>query len=389
MKKIICILFLILMGVGIASAADLGTAIDPIYLGVGARPLGMGKSYVAVAEDAEGLLLNPAGLAKFSGGRVTSMYANLMGDASYMVVAGGIPVGDSMGIGAGFASVSVGDILLSDSDNNPLGSATYTNGVLFLSMAADLQKDRIMAPLLPNKGADLLIGTNIKFFMLNSSGSDLVEDGNGSGINMDIGLLYAPKNKNFAIGFNVQNALPPSIGKITYKSGAEDELPTVFKVGTKFKILGEAPALNVSSQKLNLLVDADFCRWGTGLHIGTEYQPADWLTLRAGLDQDASPSKASMNPTFGVGLKYSGFSFDYAYHAYGDSADNTTQFFSISVAMDEIGNLANVERTEKVAKEEPKNKKASKDKKTNETGGDDSSDGGVYQLPEEYQNLAF
>ena len=67
-KLLVCIVCILALG-GISFAADISTALDPMYLGVGARPLGMGRSYVAVAEDADALLLNPAGLGRLDGVR--------------------------------------------------------------------------------------------------------------------------------------------------------------------------------------------------------------------------------------------------------------------------------------------------------------------------------
>ena len=45
--------------------------VDPLYIGVGARPLGMGKAYVGYAEDGDALFTNPAGLGKIDNIKVT------------------------------------------------------------------------------------------------------------------------------------------------------------------------------------------------------------------------------------------------------------------------------------------------------------------------------
>jgi len=46
-----------------AGAIQTGSISDPMSIGVGARSLGMGRAYVAVAEGGEAVFVNPAGLA--------------------------------------------------------------------------------------------------------------------------------------------------------------------------------------------------------------------------------------------------------------------------------------------------------------------------------------
>ena len=93
-------------------------------------------------------------------------------------------------------------------------------------------------------------------------------------------------------------------------------------------------------------------------HLGAEYKPIDWVSIRAGIDQDASPTGVSTNPTLGVGFKYSGFSFDYAYHPYGEIPDNATHYFSISYAPEAVKEKAKEEKKEEVKKEPAEEKKS-------------------------------
>jgi len=348
---IACVICVSILISGAAAAEDMSSAVDPMYLGVGARPLGMGKSFVAIAENAEALLINPAGLGRLEGGRITSMYATLMNDANYMVLAGGMPLNDAVGIGAGFVSVSVSDIGLYDTGGNSLGSASYMNGVAFLSAGVNLENDGAIAELLPNKGRDILIGANLKMFTHQASGHDSVANANGSGTDLDVGILYTPDGW-LTLGLNQQNMLSSSMGsKIKFAGGTEEDIPSTTKIGAKIAVLGPAgQALNESHNTLNVGIDADITLWGTAAHIGTEYNPEKWLAIRAGIDQDSSPAGTATNPTLGIGLKYSDFAFDYAYHPYGDIADNTTHFFSISYLGPEI---EREEKPEPIAMKEP------------------------------------
>jgi len=48
-----------------------------VDVGLGARPVGLGRAFVALADDANAALYNPAGLAGLEGTQLTSMYARL------------------------------------------------------------------------------------------------------------------------------------------------------------------------------------------------------------------------------------------------------------------------------------------------------------------------
>ncbi|MCX5725727.1 MAG: S-layer homology domain-containing protein, partial [Candidatus Saganbacteria bacterium] len=73
---------------------------------------------------------------------------------------------------------------------------------------------------------------------------------------------------------------------------------------------------------------------------GAEFWPTKNVALRIGLDQDpATLSESIGNLTGGVGFKYSGFEFNYAYHTYSNINENTTHFFSISYLGEEKKNI--------------------------------------------------
>ena len=53
-----------LLAVGVFIASSFASSIaDPSSVGVGARPLGMGKAYTGLADDISSIFLNPSGLA--------------------------------------------------------------------------------------------------------------------------------------------------------------------------------------------------------------------------------------------------------------------------------------------------------------------------------------
>jgi hypothetical protein len=293
---------------------------DPMVIGVGARPLGMGKAYVGVAENAETLFLNPAGLGRINDFKATSMYTNLMGDVNYMVLGGVYPNVMDGSVGGGFISSSVSDIALYDGSENYLGTGNWSQNVLFVSYGRKLEN-----PYLSN----LNVGGSLKYFNITGTGNATVEAGSGSGFDMDLSLLYSP-SPIYSFGATAQNVLPSSVGaKITRKSGTEDGIPSSLKLGTKVNLMGQTgKALRTADQNLNLALDYDVNSTIPGAtHVGLEYFPVKNMALRLGMD--------ATNLTAGLGVVFQGVAFDYAYHPFSGLADDTTHFFSVSFVGEE------------------------------------------------------
>jgi hypothetical protein len=303
-----------------AALAD-GSLSDPTTIGVGARALGMGKAYVGLAEDGDAIFMNPAGLARATNPKLTSMYTSLLGDVTYMVVGGVYPYSERSAIGAGYIGSSVGDIPLTDSTGASTGTGRWGNNIMFLSYGTYLSE----IPLLPKLG-DVMVGANLKYFSVGGGGSSAVESGAGSGYDIDLGLL-APVTSYATLGLNAQNILPASMGgKIIKSSGLSDSIPATVKLGAKVALIGEeGQALSSSAgRKLYGNIDYDYHANSQvpGLfHLGVEFWPTNNLALRAGVDDKEL--------TAGLGVRVSGLEFNYAYHPYAGISENSTHFFSI------------------------------------------------------------
>ena len=339
MKKYLILLIAVLvLTSGNSFAAISGSVTDPMYIGVGARPLGMGKAFVAVAEDGDTVFLNPAGLGRLTTPKLSSMYSNLMGDVNYMVLSGTYPL-EVGSIGLGYIGSRVDNIWILGSDAvssghypTPVGFGGWSNNILFLSYGFPLKA-------LTEYGKGVYVGANIKYFDQSNSGTDDASAANGRGVDMDLGVLYTP-NGWLTLGLNQQNIIPASLGGVmTFKSGLEEGIPTMTKAGVSVGILGKVDkALIESPMKLTVAADSDLYIFDpsrpSGLHIGAELWPINILALRAGIDKDPTPSTVNAaeatNLTLGVGLRFSGLAFDYAYHPYSSINENATHYFSIS-----------------------------------------------------------
>jgi hypothetical protein len=297
---------------------------DPMSIGVGARALGMGKAYVGMAEDGDAVFMNPAGLARISSPKLSSMYASVMGDVNYVVIGGAYPYGEKSAIGAGYIGSSVSDIPLTDSSGTPLagGNGRWGNNVMFLSYGTYLSE----LPIGLKLDRDVLVGASLKYFSVGGDGTG-VSDASGSGMDVDLGLLY-PVNDYAMLGVSAQNILPASMGgKISKSTNQSDSIPATIKVGTKVTIMGKegASVTPGGARKLYGNLDYDFfpnnSAQAGALHAGLEFWPTNNLALRVGSDNN--------DLTAGVGVRVGGVEFNYAYHPYSGINENTTSYFSI------------------------------------------------------------
>jgi hypothetical protein len=333
-KKIVLVLGLLSMVCGLWSSPSLAaTVADPMSLGVGARPLGMGKAYVGVAEDGDALFMNPAGLARVSTPKLSSMYSSLMGDIGYTVIGGAYPYGERGAIGVGFINAYTADIPLTNSNGTSAGNGQMGNSVLFLSTGTYLNN---LAPF-RNANDKLMLGGSFKYFSNAGSGVNDVADtavSAGSGYSADLGLLY-PATEYLTLGANFQNVLA---SKITRGSGVNEAIPSTIKLGGRICLIGnEGQAYTVhSTRKLYLSGDYDVNSDGRGNvpHLGVEFWPSGNLALRAGMDDK--------DLTAGIGVRTNGLEFNYAYHAYSGVAENATSYFSVGYLGDTSKRVLNI-----------------------------------------------
>ena len=307
MKIRALVLFLLLLFASPSLAITSPTE-DLMKIGVGARPMGMGKAFVAVADDGNAVFLNPAGLASLKTWQITSMYTSLFeGELPYILLTGSYPF-EFGNLGLGFISTGTGQII----SPSPGGITyfDYYDRLFFISYAEDAQKRF--------GWKNILLGGNLKIFTKGFSGPVA---NSGFGLDCDLGVKYT-YNPWLTFGANLQNALPLPL---RWSSGSEDDIPMLFKVGT---------ATRVYEEKILLALDMDLALGRplpTPFHFGVEWPVNQYLTLRTGLDQIVSAaSKISTNFTAGVGLDYSGFRMDYAYHPYQETSASVAHYISFS-----------------------------------------------------------
>jgi len=328
-------------------AKTIKIAADPIRMAVGARYLGMGKMGLTFWDEGSSMYLNPAGVGTLTDWQITSMAGKFVGEIDYLQFTGVYPT-EYGNFGLGYVGSGIGaDFpipLLIPVDGgeyrvipSPTEEAQYNfnNSVILLSYGVkpkrffewDLLKD-------------ITVGANLKIFTVSLTGTDF-PGGTASGFDMDVGILYTPLTW-LTVGFSGQNVIPYDMGgKLVWPepSGQEEAFPHLARLGVSAKILGSDAPYQYGEHELIVGLDTNFSFLRSELpmlfHVGAEWWPTEYTALRAGVDQDYvgrgdGGLEAFNNLAAGVGLLYSGFRFDYAYHQYNNIPENDTHYFSIS-----------------------------------------------------------
>lgn len=294
-----------------AVAVVVGSTDDAMTIGGGARPIGMGKAFVAIVDDTDAPFINPAGLAGIKGPSAMTMYTNLLGDIYYNEFSGSIPTPKGT-FGLGYISTGVNGI--------PTGSIPTDYYDSLLTGTYSLPLSDIF-----RYWKNVYVGASLKIFNRGYVGGT---NEAATGTSADIGLKVVI-NPNLSFGLCRQNFLPVSMGGVIRLSGgAEENLASLTKFGLALR--------PVKLSKLLIALDADLPaqtgRPMTG-HLGLEWKENGYFMIRTGLDQNvdaATASKTSWNPTFGTSIGYAGFRIDYAYHAYYNDPSLATNYVSLS-----------------------------------------------------------
>ncbi len=291
------------------------TTFDPLSIGVGARALGMGKAYAAVAENSDAIFTNPAGLGEIDSFEFVSMSGQLLDEVNYTVLGGVYPIGDKSAFGLGYADASLGGVEVRDTNGVLLSTSNFSNRVLLTSYGRKVTEK-------------LSFGLNLKFF--NQDGGE-VSRADGSGFNIDVGFLQKGLGW-LSVGVVGRNLMSSS--RIRFANGTTEELPVSVKVGTRMFLMGEKfESAFLSDYELIAAIDADLSLRAsepTTTHLGLEFSPNTFLTLRAGVDQDPVPGGLQNNLTYGLSLYWAGLGFHYAYHPYSEFVNNVTHYLSLS-----------------------------------------------------------
>lgn len=251
------------------SAASAGgtTSVSFLLLEQGARGIGMGGAYTAVADDAAAAYWNPAGLANAAFREVSVSETKFIENTNSQYVSAVVPVSPAIGsFGASFTYFSIPGIDSFDANKNSAGKLTANYYAGALSYA------RLLAP-------HLTAGASLKFV-----GAKLATE-SGQGVAGDVGLQY--RQSGVGLGLSVQN-----MGSEFMIATAKQPLPLDVRMGISYQ----------PHARIILAFDEEKPRDEPyKLHLGAEWRVNTAFTLRGGFEQIPN---AGSSAGYSAGLGY-------------------------------------------------------------------------------------
>jgi hypothetical protein len=213
----------------VAAAAATGAAdkyaADWMTFGAGARALGMGGAFVAVADDATAPYWNPAGMPSVERAAFSAMHSyTFNGLAAYDSVYGAYNLGRYGAVGGGLLMFVVDDMPITgwDDPNSPTRRPVLEGYADSGDYAFYGSYGRQVLPKL-NLGASGI-------FIMGRHLGDFEEDGDSSGQALDVAAKAGPFGP-FTFGLNAQNIY----SNLKWDTGTKETIPTNVKVGGAYR----------------------------------------------------------------------------------------------------------------------------------------------------------
>lgn len=310
-----CLALALLVGSYESAGAQSEAGAQSLLIAPGARSDGMGRAWVAVADDANAIWWNVAGLAFIRGHKVGVTYSKLVpdlaDDVSFSYLAYAQRVEGLGGVGGSFGYLSYGKSIGTDIDGATTGEFTSYEVAPTIAYGTDL---------IPGMG----FGVALKLVRVDLAPEWVTLDGQagqGTTFAADFGWLYKVPRWKTSFGTTLSN-IGPDIAYID-----EDQSDPL---GRNIRIGGAYAPFETEAHRLLVAADATrFLLPGRTLWIdvwdaGVEYEFNRLLALRVGYISD--PIGTIEDFTYGFGIGYRGFHFDFANIPQSEFLDRVSRF---------------------------------------------------------------
>ena len=259
--------------------------------GFGARAMGLGNAFTALADDPTAVFWNPAGLDYIYQQSLTFFHASLYMGTNYDFLGYAYPTLDIGTFGLGIARIGVDDIRNTDKDFNVYDNFAFESYRGYLSYGLRIPWD-------------LSVGASLTVERSGFSYTRQYEDNaHAVGVGMDLGLMYRPNFstdallRDWSVGLDIQNLFSPQLKH----ADQPDALPIDLRFGLMRTIYISG------GSDLRLLVDmAKASDSDMRFNFGGEYAFQKIGKARIGYNNLTGLQ-------FGIGIEYSMFQVDYAY----------------------------------------------------------------------------
>ena len=292
-------------------------------IGVGARPLGLGGAFVALADDGNAANYNAAGLGYINAAHLSMTTAQRFGGLiNYNHIGGVLPLGSVGSFGA-----SIG-ILGEDSE-------VYKEQTITISYAKTFSQK-------------FALGLNLKSFNTrfdesNESVSAHLKGNSQSfaytsaaDFSFDLGMMANPVT-GLTLGLSAENLFPANV---SISEAGEDLVPQNIRVGLAYRLVTIAATTKQEALREVLksglgLFEIVFRDGARHSHIGAELWLNKMIGVRAGYSLNSGVNSATgiaLGGSVKLPVAALRLQLDYAFHIVtGILADNTTQRFSLNL----------------------------------------------------------
>ncbi len=265
------------------------TAYQFLKIGKGARAVSMGGAATGMADDEGGLYWNPAGLVQVKTRAATFSYDNYLVDIQSGFLGYLSPYGEGDALGISLIYMDYGEMEERDDEGKKTGSFVASD------MALSITYSKLMR-------AHISVGISGKIIY-----ERLGDYGTSDGYAIDLGGLYRLASERTRFGLMVQNL---GFQRTGLTSKHKDPLPTTLRLGFSHRLKG-----------LPLLIDLDLIKpLDNDLYfsLGGELYSLKPLILRLGYNhqrkrEDKSSGDKLAGCSWGMGIRWKKFRFDYAY----------------------------------------------------------------------------
>jgi long-subunit fatty acid transport protein len=270
------------------------TAYSFLKIGVGARALAMGGAFVGLADDQSAIYFNPAGLTQLSNRSFTTSYNNYLTDIQSGFIGYIHPYDEKTRLGISINYFNYGSFDRTNQYGENLGTFGAADFALIATYA------RKVHPLIS-------LGVNAKFIL------EKIDNYTSDALALDIGAFHKSERKKIQLGAAVQNLGYQLKG---FSSGHKESLPAEIKVGISHYPKGLPLLVAIDGAKP---FDNDIY-----FNFGAELLSLKPVFLRAGWSSFGKNYKTNSDKddlagfSFGLGVNWKVYKFDYAYSSYAD-----------------------------------------------------------------------
>ncbi|MGB9613046.1 MAG: hypothetical protein ACPL4K_02560 [Candidatus Margulisiibacteriota bacterium] len=254
----------------------------------------MGGAFAGLADDANAIFINPAGIGTLR--KEAALVASRIAEGREYTMLSGVETTPLGNLGIGY--VAAADPI----ENVDLGSGDGSIPVKYLSQSLYLTYARDLSTVLrvPDNLGKLSLGINAKFSSRKLTTANGLSQNLDTNFDLDLAWVFRP-NDNLSLGMSLQNFLNgDKVQEIANLNPVEER-----KFTTLFGASGKL------FKNLTWTVE--------GEELGGEWQLTEGLALRAGRGKESFSS--------GIGISLGGLSVDYAYV----KKDNPVHYVSVSI----------------------------------------------------------